>query len=105
MFKKIAIGSLILIAGAVITAFATNCFDTNIEAKTPVSVETVSTSASMPEHCEPSDCSPEKAAACPYSNSATSTSALATENANCPGTKDCPPSKCNPDKSSGKVTL
>ncbi len=105
MFKKIAIGSLILIAGAVVTAFATNCFNTNDEASSKVPVEQVSTATATPEHCQPSDCTPEKAAACPYSNSAAATSAVANEQANCPATKECPPSKCNPDKSSGKVTL
>lgn len=103
MFKKIAIGSLILIAGAVFTAFAANRFNSADEALQTLPVEQVSATEAVPEHCQPADCSPEKAAACTYGKEANATAAA--ENNNCPVTKDCPPSKCNTEPKSEKVTL
>lgn len=100
MFKKIALGSLILIACSLLTAFAVNVTKSSDEtaAKAPVT-EAVSTT---PEHCNPADCTPEKAAMCPYSGKSDAT---ATNNANCPTSNECPASKCSSSASSDKATL
>jgi hypothetical protein len=103
MFKKIAIGSLILIAGAVFTAFAANRFNAADEASQTLPVEQVSSTEAIPEHCQPANCSPEKAAACTYGKEASATAATGSND--CPVTKDCPPAKCNPETQSEKVTL
>lgn len=63
-------------------------------------------SNSNPAHCDPSDCTPEQAAKCPYGNKAQmSTTANANSDNMCPETKDCPPSKCNASAKSEKATL
>ncbi|MEZ5013511.1 MAG: hypothetical protein R2794_04405 [Chitinophagales bacterium] len=44
------------------------------------------------DHCDPSACTPDKAAHCPYANGE---KASAEASAHCPATADCPPSSCN----------
>lgn len=72
--------------------------------KSSASTEQMSTA--NPAHCDPSDCTPEQAAKCPYGNKAQmSTTANAKSDNMCPETKDCPPSKCNTSAKSEKATL
>ncbi|MBK7568807.1 MAG: hypothetical protein IPI31_13380 [Bacteroidetes bacterium] len=59
-----------------------------------------------PAHCDPSNCTPDQAAKCPYGNKAQmSTTANAKSDNICPETKECPPSKCNTSAKSEKATL
>ncbi len=61
--------------------------------------------AANPAHCDPSNCTPEEAAKCPYANKAEmSATANATKDA-CPATKECPPSKCNSGAKSNNTSL
>ena len=78
--------------------------NTASEHNSTVKMEQVSTE--NPAHCNPSDCTPEQAAKCPYGNKAGMSATANVEAGNiCPETKECPPSKCNTSAKSGKATL
>lgn len=95
-----AVFAVLFIAGISLLVFGGNH---SVAANSaPVKVEAVSDQMpSMPAHCDPSNCTPEEAAKCPYSHAAQE-AAMHTEAA-CPATKECPPAKCN--AGSDKKTL
>lgn len=101
MKKKILIGSFVILTGAMVGLFAMSFSNNNNSNVNTVPVEQVSTTATTPEHCAPSECSAEKASTCPYSKTNTTQEA----SANCPATADCPPSKCSSTEKSDKATL
>ena len=90
MNKKLILVVLVVMAGAVATVFA---IDHRNDSAPQLTAPTEQVSAETPAHCDPSNCTPEEAAKCPYANKA-ATEATATADNACPATKDCPPSKC-----------
>lgn len=88
-------------------AVTTNGPSSSRTSATDVQIEQVSSDALMPSHCDPSNCTPEQASKCPYSNSAdVSAASNAENNSACPATKECPPSKCQGEKAEKtKATL
>jgi len=96
MQKKFMFAALVVGTGLILTIYSFASRPLTQPEQTTVPAE--QTSAAPAGHCDPSDCTPEKAAACPYSNS---TTAQGTND--CPVTKDCPPSACKPG--SNKATL
>ncbi len=94
--------TLVFLAGIAIWAMTATTAGT--EHNNSVKMEQISNE--NPAHCDPSDCTPEQAAKCPYSNKAQmSTTANAKSDNICPETKECPPSKCNTSAKSEKATL
>lgn len=92
MQKKFIIAAFIVCSGLALTIYSFASGPVSKDAVKPeVQTEQINTSAT--DHCDPSNCTPEKAAACPYSNGAEKASTAAS--AECPATQDCPPSKCN----------
>lgn len=78
------LAAVIVATGLILTAYA---FTT----KEPASEEVKTEQATAPaNHCDPSDCTTEKAKSCPYSETS------ATAKQDCPTTKDCPPATCQP---------
>ena len=98
MQKKFMIAAIVVCTGLVLVAYSFTMAPNTRHTATD-KVQVTETSA-MPEHCNPSDCTPEKQAECPYSKQAQSEAAAA---GNCPATKECPPSKCQ--SSDSKATI
>ncbi len=99
----IAVFAIVFAAGISLMAFTSDCNST-AEGNAVVIEKVVS--GAVPEHCDPSNCTPEQAAKCPYSNgsSMSATANIKIDN-NCPATPDCPPSKCMSNKKQGNATL
>lgn len=91
MKKKLLLSILVVMAGTIAAVYAVNH---RSEAPTQIAAPTEQVSAENPAHCDPSNCSPEEAAKCPYANKAAQATTESADNV-CPATKECPPSKCN----------
>ncbi|HNW00236.1 MAG TPA: hypothetical protein PKL06_12755 [Chitinophagales bacterium] len=84
MQKKFMLAAVVVATGLILTAYA---FTTKLQGSEEVSTEQLAPPAN---HCDPADCTTEKAKTCPYSE------ASATAKKDCPATADCPPSTCKP---------
>lgn len=87
MQKKFMLAAVVVATGLILTAYA---FTTKQQPSEEVTTEQAAAPAN---HCDPADCTPDKAKTCPYSEA---NSASATAQKDCPATTDCPPSTCKP---------
>lgn len=95
MQKKFLVAAVVVCTGLVMMAYAFTTAPDRETAETKIPAAQVNT-----EHCNPSDCTPDKQATCPYSKQAQQSASATGE---CPATKECPPSKCN--QGAEKATL